>query len=100
MLGGATVVCVAELSFEVDDLPPTKNEAKSLLAPRHTPASRVRALLVAAKQAMDFEPGPLFPRQPLALEVVVGSPRRPKSDATNYLGGIGDVLQDKVNRRT
>jgi hypothetical protein len=36
----------------------------------------------------------------IALNLVVRGPGRPPSDATNYLGGVGDVLQDKtVGRR-
>lgn len=35
----------------------------------------------------------------VALEVVVGAPTgQVPSDATNYLGGIGDVLEDKSRR--
>ncbi len=32
----------------------------------------------------------------IGLELIVHGPTRPPSDATNFLGGVGDVLQDKV----
>jgi hypothetical protein len=32
------------------------------------------------------------------VDVVVRGPGRPPADATNYLGGIGDVLQDNPAR--
>jgi hypothetical protein len=32
------------------------------------------------------------------LDVVVTSPAQPSSDTTNYLGGIGDVLEDRPHR--
>jgi hypothetical protein len=34
----------------------------------------------------------------VALDVVVHAPGQPQGDATNYLGGIGDVLEDKSSR--
>jgi hypothetical protein len=34
----------------------------------------------------------------LGLELIVTSPAPPPSDATNYLGGVADVLEDKGSR--
>jgi hypothetical protein len=49
---------------------------------------------VAVKDA----PQPLFPSESLGLEVVLKAPTQPPSDATNYLGGIGDTLEAKGRR--
>ncbi|WFE96242.1 hypothetical protein [Micromonospora sp. WMMD987] len=89
---------MTEISFVVPGLPPAKNEAKSLLAAGHGYADRVSALLRAAREALGEEPCPLFPDGPLTLEVVLESPAEPPSDATNYLGGIADVLESKQHR--
>lgn len=84
-----------EISFEVDGWPPTKNEAKSLLASGHPHAERVRRLLRAAQLAAQQQ-GWAATAAEIGLELIVRGPTRPGSDATNYLGGVGDVLQDKV----
>lgn len=75
-------------------LPPAKGEAKSMLSDGHPQSERVRALLNAAAAAMaGREPlaGPLS--LVVALHVRAGT-RTP--DATNMLGGIGDVLQTRT----
>ena len=84
-----------DLVLDVEGWPPTKSEAKSLLAADHVNASCVLALLTAARdaaRAVQWTPT----TSDIALELVVRGPRRPPSDATNMLGGIGDVLQDKA----
>jgi hypothetical protein len=89
---------VDEVNFSVAGLPPVKSEAKSLLAQGHTHAARVLDLLHAARDAVAdgrWSPGS---SASLALELVLTSPAPPPSDATNYLGGVGDVLEDKVRR--
>ena len=86
-----------ELAVFVDGRPPTKGEAKSLLAAGHPHADRVRALLAAARQAAQ-ECGWVTTAADVGLELVVRGPGRPPSDASNYLGGVGDVLQDKASR--
>ena len=87
-----------EISFEVADYPPAKSEAKSMLAGGHVHAGRVLALLEAARVAIGDDPQPLFPTDALGLEVVLETPTQPPSDATNYLGGIADVLEAKGHR--
>jgi hypothetical protein len=79
-------------------LPPVKNEAKSLLSAGHGHADRVVALLEAARAAT--RSGGWVPTvgQPLGLELVVFAPVEPPSDATNDLGGVGDVLEAKSRR--
>jgi anti-sigma factor RsiW len=84
-----------QISVTVDGLPPTKNEAKSLLAEGHPHAARVRALLEAAQKALAAGARPIEHGE-VALEMVVVGPAQAPSDATNYLGGIGDVLQAKT----
>lgn len=77
--------------------PPIKNEATSLLAASHTNSDRVRQLLTAV-QTVTSRVGWKPLTVDVALDLVVRGPVRPPGDATNYLGGIGDVLQDKTNR--
>jgi len=84
-----------EIALTVPGWPPTKNEATSMLAAGHTHAARVRALLEAAQQAVR-RVGWTPVAGEIALDLVVRGPSRPPSDATNYLGGVGDVLQDKT----
>jgi hypothetical protein len=83
---------MTEVSFDVDGFPPLKGEAKSLLAAGHQQASRVRALLAATLNSAgpDFIPW----TGPVALELRVRAPSFVGlGDATNQLGGVGDVLQ-------
>ena len=81
-----------EVRIEVTGgVPPVKGEAKSMLSKGHPQAHRVRRLLLAAADAM-------IDRQPLtgaiSVDVTVNAPRgHLLPDATNMLGGIGDVLQ-------
>ncbi|WP_319462526.1 hypothetical protein [Micromonospora sp. RTP1Z1] len=84
-----------EIAFDVPGWPPLKNEAKSMLAAGHKHHGSVRALLEAAAVA-SRQVGWTIVSADIALDVVVQAPAGgPPGDATNYLGGIGDVLQDK-----
>ena len=92
-------VYVREIVIWVSGYPPAKNEAKSMLAAGHVHTERVLALLRAASdEAGRGEPAVYFPRESLGLELIVTGPEPPPSDATNYLGGVGDVLEDKRRR--
>ena len=83
------------IQFTVDGWPPAKNEALSMLGPNHSHARRVRALLEAARVALR-DGGWQFTGEPIGLELIVyAAEGRDPWDATNYLGGVGDVLQDK-----
>ncbi len=87
------------ISFKVEGLPPAKSEAKSMLGAGHPHASRVVALLTAGRDALVEQTGGVgFGGRTLGIEVVLTSPVQPPSDMTNYLGGIGDVLENKVAR--
>lgn len=88
-----------EITLNVNDRPPAKNEAKSILAPDHTHAERVARLLQTAQQAIG-EAGVAVPfgRRPIGLELTVLSPEEPVADATTFLGGVGDVLEVKSRR--
>jgi hypothetical protein len=90
-----------EINFEVEGLPPAKSEAISMLGAGHGHAERVLELLRVARdeaKTHDFEG---FGLAWIGLEVTVSCGRGPsRSDATNYLGGIGDVLEDKSRRGT
>jgi hypothetical protein len=88
---------VQDVSIEVAGLPPAKNEAKSMLASGHVYSERVLALLSAVQSAVEGD-SIRFPEESLALDLVLVSPTAPPSDATNYLGGVADVLEDKTHR--
>jgi hypothetical protein len=92
----AVATAVAQLSFDVPGHPPSKNEAKSLLSAGHGQANRVRLLLLAAQRACAEQAFVPINEGGLALDVVVRAPIPPPGDATNYLGGVADVLQDKA----
>jgi hypothetical protein len=88
---------VVELAFDVPGWPPIKNEVLSLLSANHKQHDRVRTLLEAAAVASKSVDWELTDRA-VGLDVTVRAPFGcPAGDATNYLGGIADVLQDKSN---
>lgn len=83
------------IQFTVDGWPPAKSEALSMLGPNHSHARRVRVLLEAAGAALR-DGNWQFTSQPIGLELILyAAEGRDPWDATNYLGGVGDVLQDK-----
>jgi hypothetical protein len=87
---------MTENEFTVVGYPPAKSESKSMLAVGHPHSARVRALLAAAEAA-----GQGWTQREdvsLGMEFVLQSPLPPPSDATNYLGGVGDVLESKTRR--
>ncbi|MFV2107190.1 hypothetical protein [Micromonospora sp. LOL_015] len=85
------------LAFEVPGLPPLKNQTLSIFTAGNRQAARVRTLLTAACDAAQRS-GWTPLTEPVALEVVVRRPSEHQfGHATNFLGGIGDVLQDKRN---
>ena len=83
------------VEFEVMGWPPKKNEAKSLFAAGHAHADKVKALLEAARDAIQRD-GWSPATGEVALELSIRCPGRPAGDATNFLGGVADVLQTKV----
>lgn len=66
----------------------------SLYSAGHRQAARVRALLTAACEAIQHS-GWTPLSGPVALDVVLRSAPGHYGDATYFLGGIADVLQDK-----
>jgi len=87
---------VNQLSFDVSGLPPVKDGANSIFGLGHGHGPRVRLLLEAARQARDAQFFLPIHEGSVALDVVVRAPAgQVPSDATNHLGGIGDVLEDK-----
>jgi hypothetical protein len=87
------------ISFEVPGYPPVKNEALSMLGAGHPYAPRVRLLLEAAREAGAAQAFTPADDGHIALEVILRCPPgRNPADATNYLGGIADVLEDKSSR--
>jgi hypothetical protein len=88
-----------QILFEVPGWPPLKNEATSMLAVGHRQAERIEELLRQAAQAAAAAHWAPTTAE-VAMEVIVRCPAaRPPGDATNFLGGIADVLQDKTNPR-
>lgn len=68
-----------------------------MLGAGHSHAQRVRTLLEAARDAVDVDFVPLHNGLGLEVELVTPHDLDPW-DATNYLGGIGDVLEVKTRR--
>ena len=85
------------VSFHVDGYPPAKSEALSMLGAGHSHTARVRLLLEAARRAKARSGLHEVLAGPVALEVVIHTGGDRPWDATNYLGGIADVLQDKAH---
>ena len=83
------------IEFEVKGLPPKKSEAKSLFAIDHPKADRVTALLKAARDVMQRDDWNIVTGR-VALELTIYCPGQPDGDATNFLGGVADVLQGKA----
>ena len=87
--------------LEVPGYPPAKNEALSMLGARHSHAPRVRLLLQRAQQACTVPGFTPITQSRVGLDVVVHAPAgQNPADATNYLGGIADVLENKAHRGT
>ena len=69
-----------------------------MLAAGHSHSDRVLKLLAAAKEATPMHSDPIFGIRAIGLELIVTSPTEPLADATNFLGGVGDVLEAKDRR--
>jgi hypothetical protein len=91
-----------EIAFEVPGLPPLKNEARSLFSKTRGLSKRgeIVILLERARARLAAVGTPRFQAdERLGLEVTIVSRKGPPpGDATNYLGGIADVLEDKGRR--
>lgn len=89
-----------EITVEVQGLPPAKDGANSIFGVNHGHGPRVLALLEAAQQGLGERPD-FIPIEsgPVAVDVVLyAPPAGVPGDATNYLGGIADVLERKSHR--
>ena len=88
-----------QISFQVGGYPPAKNEALSMLGAGHTHADRVLKLLEAARAEAAASGFDGFGSRPVGLDLIVRCRRDgSRSDATNYLGGVADVLEGKAHR--
>jgi hypothetical protein len=82
---------VAELTVEVNgQLPPLKDEAKSLLSPGHGQAPRVLALVQAVHEAKGRESFEGFGGRRIGMELVLQA-RRVNLDLA-YLGELADAF--------
>jgi hypothetical protein len=89
------------ITVDVPGYPPAKNEALSMLGTGHSHGPRVRLLLEVAGQACQSQSFVPVDDGPVSLDVVLRCPAgQNPADATNYLGGIADVLEDKSRRGT
>ena len=89
-----------EICFSVEGLPPKKNEATSLFSTRHGDRHNVAELLRKAEQSLNRSSWNPTEARPVGLELVViaQGPDAIPGDATNYLGGVADVLQaNRIN---
>jgi len=89
------ILVVVEIRIEVSgDIPPAKGEAKSMLSGGHSQVARVQRLLMKASDAMAVRE---LLVGDISLEVSLTAPSGTRlPDATNMLGGIGDVLQART----
>ena len=90
----------SHICLSVDGLPPKKNEATSLFSPKHGDRRSVVELLTKAEQALDESAWNPAEKRPVGFELIVtaGDPDAIPGDATNYLGGVADVLQaNRIN---
>lgn len=90
-----------QIVFEVRGYPPAKDGVNSIFGVEHRHGPRVLALLDAADHALqerpDFTP---IEDGTVSMEVeVYAPPGGVLGDATNYLDGIADVLEEKEKRR-
>ena len=91
---------MTEIRLTVNGWPPAKSEAQSMFGKGHPHRYRVHDLLKAAQQALDGLEREPREQRTVGLELVVVEPTTESapSDATNYLGGVADVLQaNRVN---
>ena len=84
-----------EIKFDVPGKPPLKNEALSVFNAKHGQADRIRALLRTVQRALEVSVFTPVEVDKVVLEVTA---RSPGGDATNILGGIADVLENKPIR--
>ena len=88
-----------EIGLTVEGWPPKKSEAKSLLSAEHSDRDCVAKLLRSVLHSVVDSPWNPTESRPVGLELVVRarSLNRTPGNATNYLGGVADVLQaDKL----
>ncbi len=90
---------MAEIRLTTNGLPPAKNTAISIFNPSHPHHPRVIALLHKVKEALDSSSWDPTERRRVGIELVMTeTPDGFPGDATNYLGGVADVLQsNRVN---
>ena len=75
------------------------DEALSVLGAGHSHAERVVDLLTAARFSIEADEFVPCAAEPVGSDIALYAPvDRDPRDATNYLGGIADVLEDKSYR--
>ena len=80
-------------------LPPAKDSSNSIFNKNHSHHPRVIALLQKVQQGLDDSEWNPAERRRVGIELVMTeTPNGLPGDATNYLGGVADVLQaNRVN---
>lgn len=88
---------MTKITFTVDGWPPAKSEALSIFSTKHPHRDRVSVLLSEARRELDKSDWNPDERRQIGFELSVSetATMSPPSDATNYLGGVADVLQAK-----
>ena len=92
-------VRLTRIRLELDGLPPSKRGDVSALGATSNQRPKVVALLKVARKEMKRSGSEGFGDLKLRLDVDVYAGRNDEPwDATNYLGGIADVLEGKAKR--
>lgn len=95
----AAEVLLDSITINVAGRPPPKSEAKSIFAEGGKYEARLLALLQAARDEMTRLGFDGFGSSKLLMDVEIHTGASEPWDATNYLGGISDVLESKAKRR-
>ena len=86
---------MTEIQLTVEGWPPKKGEAKSMFSASHPDNYCVRLLLQEMERALNRAQWDGWEKRNLGLEIAIVETQLESApgDATNYLGGVADVLQ-------
>ncbi len=88
------------ISLTVEGWPPAKDGASSIFKRKHSHYHRVIELRRSIRQALDESLWDRNEKRAIGLELTIIAEKRYDipGDATNYLGGVADVLQADVDQ--